>query len=255
MCKIITAVVLIVILFSIYYLIDLDDKQYKIEKYTNTDDQILSTIRTILSDIHGLFRTEKIEYWMDGGTLLGAVRHKGVIPWDDDGDLCIYDYDKEKFLSLEPKLNLMGYGLAKFWGGYKIYPFNGIAIQDHNRNWQWTSNSAPEGIDLDKESNADDVITYKYPFIDIFFCSQYGNIVHYSNKKVKALYPNYYHEIKDMYPLRQYEFDGFVLMGPNNPIPYLDRAFGTEWSTVGYKSYDHLNMRFLPKTTIPIKNN
>ena len=49
-----------------------------------------------ICDKHGL------NYYMLGGTMLGAIRHKGFIPWDDDIDLGIPRNDYEEFLRIAP---------------------------------------------------------------------------------------------------------------------------------------------------------
>ncbi|MFR9070550.1 MAG: LicD family protein, partial [Paraclostridium sp.] len=39
--------------------------------------------------IDSICRKYNLKYWIDAGTLLGAIRHGGFIPWDDDCDICM----------------------------------------------------------------------------------------------------------------------------------------------------------------------
>lgn len=57
----------------------------------------------ILKDVHELCERHGLKYFLDAGTLIGAVRHKGFIPWDDDVDIGMLRDDFNKFLEIAKK--------------------------------------------------------------------------------------------------------------------------------------------------------
>ena len=62
--------------------------------------RIQKSARSILKQIHGFCEKYNIKYTAWGGTLIGTIRHQGMIPWDDDIDIVMLRNDFERFKQL-----------------------------------------------------------------------------------------------------------------------------------------------------------
>ena len=93
------------------------------EELNLRDAQII--MLNILKEIDKICKKHNLIYFLDGGTLLGAVRHKGFIPWDDDVDIGMPREDYRKFLKIAQKelpdyLFLQTFETDKYYDIYQV---------------------------------------------------------------------------------------------------------------------------------------
>jgi len=79
----------------------------------------------LLCEVDRICRAHGITYFLDSGTLLGAVRHKGFIPWDDDVDVAMLRADFERFAQVAPQELPEGYSFftSAAYGDAVFYDF------------------------------------------------------------------------------------------------------------------------------------
>ena len=81
--------------FDIFKNIESDEVIILSEEQLET---LKKTLLTMLKDVIEVCEKNNITYSLGGGSVLGAVRHKGFIPWDDDIDLNMSREDYDKFV-------------------------------------------------------------------------------------------------------------------------------------------------------------
>lgn len=107
----------------------------------------------ILADFIGICQRHDLKYFLFAGSMLGAVRHQGIIPWDDDIDVAMPREDYEKLLQIAPEELQEQHVLVtpnnseRFCPSFsKIYNKNTTALEACYWEYQYTF---PQGIFLD----------------------------------------------------------------------------------------------------------
>lgn len=163
----------------------------------------------MMAIMHAILTRHHLEYFIESGTLLGSVREGNVIPHDDDIDVGVMENDKDRFYRLRP-----------------VFEQNGLFF-DQTR----------DVLKIKRRTRCHNL------FIDVFFYTQKDGRYVYSEKKHRKWWPNMWFSREELFPLRAYALGDIVVTGPQNPIPYLERAYG-DWRTP-QKTHNHFEqMRF-----------
>ena len=79
--------------------------------------------KQLFLELMDLFDRERFSYWADGGTMLGALRHQGIIPWDKDIDIGLLVEDLPRLVDLLDRHQDRFYLHSRAWLSNKAEPF------------------------------------------------------------------------------------------------------------------------------------
>ena len=167
-------------------------------------------LKILLEKVSKLLDDYKIDYFIDGGTLLGAVRDKDIIPYDDDVDIGVLHKDFNKLMNILINLNDEKYHIQIQQSGndcIKVF-VGGL----------WCKNQ-----------NNDRIIGT--PTLDIYRWEIKKDIVRLSSIGHRQLYKNCFYKLNEFYPLKKYIFGELVVKGVFNPLGYLKRYYGEDCLT------------------------
>lgn len=231
----------------------------------------------MLSFLNDICKENNITYFIAFGTLLGAIRHGGFIPWDDDLDIYINDKGLKKLRKIINNGNypyvIQDYSSDKGFVRYYsvLRDTNSEYIKDeyqHNQRkyrgvqidlfpygygvMKWGERligktyGFNEKIFLGKNKMLTALIFYLTKEVIIPFLKVISKIN--GRKKVGLGYetgdPGYYYNSYDVFPLKTIDFEGLVVPCPNNPGLVLEVDYGPDYMELPNETQrDHHKVR------------
>ena len=235
----------------------------------------------MLLEIDKICRKHDIKYWIDFGTLLGAIRHGGFIPWDDDLDITMPTEDLHRFLEIAPKelpeslflqtetsdpafrstLNRLrdknslcltkGVDFAKdyhkglFIDLFEIQPYPTISKKLQVFILKWYGKTTNFFFNKQDVNLKNHIAAITFPFIRAGLHIVWG-ILNLKPKN-KLGYEKHFSVYKNsytkemVYPLKSITFEGHVFPAPANPDKYLTSIYG-DYMTIPPKEKRAIHM-------------
>ena len=163
--------------------------------------------REILWYLSDLFEEHDIFYWLDFGTLLGAVRGGRSIPHDTDGDMCLFLKDRERVLSLAERAKA---------DGFLIDHIKPVHVGDTH-------------VKVSRSKR-------NHMIVDLFFWTHDGVEAIYRGDGLNGpkSFPDWWLEERSRVSM----FDKFM-WAPREPDRFLRMRFGKDWRTPQNKKVHH----------------
>ncbi len=240
---------------SVYYILDkgIDIKAFPKAEGALREYQLAET--ELLRIFHEVCRKLNLTYWLDWGTLLGAVRHNGFIPWDDDLDVAMprEDYNKAKTVLVD-EFSRLGFNTViknaiyiwneKIGVALDIFAVDSVEYDgDIVKLQKKAKDFYSECIRIYEPGgwrNMEDVDELREKMIP----AEKGKLIYYN--AVETCGRLYAFKPEDIFPLKKHTFEQYEFFVPNNENVYV----GTQYSD--YLSYPRQGILHHAKSGVPI---
>ena len=209
-----------------------DQTEKDLSQLRFTSQSAVDLIYDTLECLHEVLMKNDIPYTIFGGTALGAERHGGLIPWDDDADTVILSHDEQRLAVLSDIFASRGFLLSKVsLVGYRLYH---------------TTLTKPRAHDQ-----------YPCPFVDIFVLNDTGSSYEYPNEEARDFWPQVPLPYGCFNRLTDVKFGHLTLRGlsKKDVKQHLDDNYGKDWSYVAWREWDHYCCENVSDVHVPLKEN